>query len=282
MVFKPLFFGVVLPALVCAAVLVAAWCASGGRRRGDTDTIARWGAIIGVGLAYAVGHEALVRSIGLSVRDGLQWLGYGAVIIVVPGLIGACLRRLWVQMLLALLVITAATWLLIGGWMEPVWAWRVGFGVGAAVLWALLEWLARRRRGASMPIIMLLVAAGGGGVMVLAGLAQFGQLAGVLAAAIGPCVLLAWIRPQLTIGHGPVLVFTLILAALLLHGYHLYDVTAEFPPISFAIVLAAPVVAWVGELPPIVRLRAWQAVLVRVVAVMIPVGAALGMALRAQ
>ena len=263
---KALVFGVFLPALVCITILVIAWRPWQNREK---TAIASWGPAVGVAIGYLAGYLGLKFSLQLNVSDGLEWLGYGAALIAFFSQIDVSAgKRVWIQTLIGLsFAIAFSTLLIVRGWMAPAWCWRLGFGSFMVVTWGLMETLARRQCGASMPIILCLTTAAAANIIAIE-ITTFSQLAGVLAAAIAPCMAISWFRGQASLAHGPVLIFVLILSSLLLHSYFGY--TSDTVPLaSFVIVLLAPLAAWVGEFPPVLSWRPWQATLVRVGAVAI-------------
>lgn len=272
---KALVFGIFLPALVCITILVIAWRPWQNREK---MAIASWGPAVGVAIGYIAGYLGLKYSLQLNVSDGLEWLGYGAALIAffsqIDGVTG---KRVWIQTLIGLsFAIAFSTLLIVREWMTPTWCWRLSFGSFMVVTWGLMETLAQRRHGASMPIILCLTAAVAANIVAIE-ITTFGQLAGVLAAAIAPCMAISWLRGQASLAHGPVLIFVLILSSLLLHSYFGYT-SDTIPLASFVIVLLAPLAAWVGEFPPVLRWRPWQATLMRVsvVAVFLTIAIALG------
>ena len=62
--------------------------------------------------------------------------------------------------------------------------------------------------------------AGGSGALVLGHAAALGEMAGMLAAATGPLVLYAWLRPDATLNTTP---FVVIAGSLWIAGYFFAD-----------------------------------------------------------
>lgn len=157
--------------------------------------------------------------------------------------------------------------------------WLAGLWLGLMVFTRLMHRLARRVRGATLAGVMMVAGTAGGIVLVCSSNARLGQLAGVLTAATGGAFVSGLLRPEMSFSGGGVRVTTLLLAALLVLGY--FNDYTELPAMTFPLVAAAPLAAWVGQLPPIRRLRPWQRFIARIVAVLIPSAISAAIAWRA-
>ncbi len=94
--------------------------------------------------------------------------------------------------------------------------------------------------------------------------------------ALAATTLLSWWRPSISLARGPVAVLALLLPGLLLTGYYL--TWSEIPAWVFVLAALAPLAVWVGDIPPLDKLRPWQLAVVRVAAASVPAGIALGVA----
>lgn len=87
---------------------------------------------------------------------------------------------------------------------------------------------------------------------------------------------MSWWDRRINLGRGGMPVYTIVFAALLIYAYFWEPQV----PKSILIVLAvAPLATFVDRIGPISRLKSWQVGLVRAVAIAIPVGVAVGLAL---
>ena len=167
--------------------------------------------------------------------------------------------------------------------------WVVGLGALTLVFFLVLDTLTGRLSGVSSPPILLIVTLGSSVVLVLSGSALLGQLAGILASALGASLITAWWQPKLIprldrdvrfaplAGEG-VTVVAVLLVGLWLNGYFY----AEVPATSALLLGTAPAAAWIRWLAPVQRLEGWRATFVSVVTVLVPVVLAVALALRAS
>ena len=108
---------------------------------------------------------------------------------------------------------------------------------------------------------MTLAATGAGVTLLASGSAVLGQLGLTLAISLAG----AWFAGILINGpvaqRGGLGVALILLAGLLINGYFY----ASLKPLHALVLAMAPLAAWVGQLPPIRRLKPWQASLVVVI-----------------
>lgn len=127
--------------------------------------------------------------------------------------------------------------------------WLGGVGGALFASWSALEWRAARIPGVGLPATML-VTAGGGAVALVLGHAAVssGHMAGMLAAATGPLLVYAWLRPEAKLDRGGVTVYALVASTLWISGF----LFADLPPWSALLLLGAPLLAarrwWLGAL----------------------------------
>jgi hypothetical protein len=235
----------ILPAAaVSGGVLLAAWLLPRWRNRA-------WPAAVAVGAGYATSH-ALIRGAPEALpADATQLLFHFAL---AGALLGAVEGKLPVAARWGARAVLAAVvpWLLLRGLEEHTWestteavSWYTGLGLGLFLLWSVLEWRARHLEGPSQPLVFCLVAGGGALALAAGRSGVLGQLSGVLAATLGPLVLLAFLVPKRT-ARGAIPVFVLLLAALAMSGHFF----AELPAASALLLLIAPLAAvrrpWLG------------------------------------
>jgi len=237
-------FEILPAAAVSAGVLLAAWFLPRWRTRA-------WPAALAVGAGYATSHAFIRGAPEALPADATQLLFHfaiaGALLGIVEGLELPVAARWGARAVLS----AAVPWLLLRGLEEHTWEstteaalWYAGLGLGLFSVWAVLEWRARQVQGVPQPLVFCLVA-GGGAVALAAGRSGvLGQMAGALAAALGPLVLFAFLVKSRRTGAIPV--FVLVLAALAMSGYFF----AELPASSALLLLIAPLAAvrrwWLG------------------------------------
>lgn len=276
--------GGLAPLAAAAAAFALAWFAT---RRGA----AAWP--VGVVVGYAIGALALgARDSGLAAAasrwlhpaDSYQWLTLIALAAVVPATVAALSGRRWLEWALAVPICLAAPARLLwskyrasaqlrdAGFADdaitPGGAVAVLVGIAAATLAAW--WLWRRAADASrLPktrsLLAIVASTGAAAVAALTGALVFGQMFGVLAAALGGCAATAWLVGEKSgpeSARGPVL---LLFGGLLAAG----ATYSELQPWQAA-ALAAAVALPIGWLPRIDRLRPAAEAGVRIALCLLP------------
>jgi hypothetical protein len=127
--------------------------------------------------------------------------------------------------------------------------WKVALvGAAAFVAWSAFEWRAARVEGYGGPLVLVVVAGAGAEALAFGSSGRLGQQAGALAAAAGPLVLYALLRPRLSLARGGVTAFMLVALPLWICGWRL----AKLPLESAALLAVAPVAVqrrgWLGAL----------------------------------
>jgi hypothetical protein len=250
----------------CAAAAVAMLIA----RRWALRPRAAWAASVAMG--YVVGQIALVGRAGFlaalsalimprEARDWLPWavlLAAGATIWVAH----AGDARRWIGHVLAVVIVLSAPWRLLGGSVWLVSRWSAGqqlFALaGLAGAMGIVWWLLEAAEDDDQPLVrsllLILVAVGAAVVVTLSGSFSYGQLCGVVAAAMTGALIpgvLKHTSPTKTpfarspngLG-GAAGVVTFSLGGLILLGYFYTELTAPN-----ALLLAIAVVAAGGRLP---------------------------------
>lgn len=248
MVLKILFASVVAPAVFAGAAVALAWRPW---RRSFEPAPADWGGPAAMWAGYAAGVTGLVGWPPFPPREATQWLLYAA-------LAAACwsfLRRFRphgpaVEVAFRLVLGVGLAFSM----LRPLITHRWGPGAGTlralaagalgAGVWSGVEEAGRRRPGPAVPIALLVAAGGLGGVLALSGSVLLGQLAGVVAAALGVVTIAAWWRPSASLAGGAGVV-VLIHGGLTLAGL----VYADVPPLAAGLALLAPLGALAAMLP---------------------------------
>jgi hypothetical protein len=254
-------------ALVVAALVLAA-------RSPD----ARW--VVGLGAGYYLGCWMLEIRPQWPIREDLDRL----LVLMIPAvllveLLGAIpLLPRWLIWALRIAVAGLGTRVLLHGsmylagpagpgssaWTAPQ-AWLIFGSIAAAeaAAWVLLVVLARRSPGASLPIALAFVVGGASMATILSAYLAGGQAGLPLSAAILGAGLVALMMPDATRSIAPIGVAVVGLSSLLVIGRFFGELRTDHAVLLFA----APLFAWIPELPQLRRLPPWARGLLRVVLV---------------
>jgi hypothetical protein len=230
---------------------------------------------IAVGIAWLVGCWLIEPQVRQPARHWhwLPWLGAVAAVLAPIGLAsGVRLAERWT---LNALVALAASWFLVPTWahLEPPRAvYAAVFAAGVFLLTGLLELLSRRTSAAWITLAMTLAAACGAGFMADSVSLRFAQLGSVAAATLAGAWVIALRNPAPSPVRGLPLGYAVIVGGLMLIGW-VENRTA--PRISFLLVPLAPLALAFCSVPPLARLRGASAIVARVVAIGVPLAAAL-------
>jgi hypothetical protein len=262
-------FGVLLPALIAAGVLVAAWRPwqeSSGNR-------VRWAPPLALGLAYAAAH------IGLGGKP--ETMPYIAAGITLVGLAEAAFpdqRPLhWIVRAAAIPVLL---WLVAGFMFENSWSttqailWSGGLAVAVAAMIGSFDTILERHQGILGPVVLTIFGTGASLVLALNNTARIGQLIGGLTAAAAASAAVSWWRDEAYVSRGGVAVFVLILTTMYASGYFQLF---EQPVWASVALLAAPHILWLGEVGPLGEVKGWKGTALRVGLFTIAVGVAIGL-----
>jgi len=146
------------------------------------------------------------------------------------------------------------------------WFYIGGMAVGLAVVWILLERLATRSMSRAVPLSLAMTCGAAGVTIMLSGYVTGGQLGFSLSAAFGGAAVASLANAKLNRSAGGIGVGVVMLFGLLVLGRFFGDLTTAHALLLFF----APLLAWIGELRPSKKLRAWQRGLLQLLAVAIP------------
>lgn len=266
-----------LPTLAAFAWFVIGWRPWRRLPTGSAGPDGRWAGGLALASALCLTQAGFVGWPALPPTESWQWAAWLALLAAAWGVLDGVVRlpRLaGIAGAVALAVVAA--WLSVPEFYPHV---RLGQGlvVGfAAALCLTIDVIGRRRPGAAIPAALLVVAGAAAVVIVASSNAKMSQLVGAVAAGLGAAVVAAWWKPRLSLAGGAATVFGTVLPVLLFNA-HASDY-GDVPPAAFLLVAGAPLALWLAELPVVQRLRPWQAAVVRVVLVSVPIGIALAMA----
>src|SRR5262249_22188298 len=149
-------------------------------------------------------------------------------------------------------------------WTTP-WAWLILGSIAAAeaTAWVLLAVLARRPAGASLPIALAIAVGGASMTVMLSAYLSGGQAGLPLSAALLGGSVAALFLPESSRSVAPIGLAVVGLSSLLVIGRFFGELRTDHA----VLLLAAPLLAWVPELPRLRRLRPWVRGVLRVLLV---------------
>ncbi len=152
---------------------------------------------------------------------------------------------------------------------SPLEATAILVALGGAVAgqWFSLAALQQRTSGRSLPMALAVLCAGASVTIMLSGYASGGQLGLPLAAALGVVAISSLLLAGVPTPSGGLGVALVILASLLIVGRFFGSLTTSHA----AILIAAPLLCWLPELPPVSSIRPWIRGFLRVAIVVVPI-----------
>lgn len=279
-----IFFGFVLPAILLAGGLILAWRAW----RGDGPCDGRWisGPLIAAGLAIAFPSiEQAGPAWPPGSANAIYLVFYFALVLILLTFLQDLLRPpLWVAALLLVLlwrlflraVLAPQTPRLIPDFQAEIW-------IDAATAIVLVSWLAMQQLARSTPgptvaLVLGIVCAGWAVMLVTWHIIRSGELAGTLAILCAAAAVVSIWRRRISLAGGGVSAIVLLLLGLAVHGYFYTDDTfSTAQQARTAILLAAPLLAFTGDLPGIRRARPGWRLAARLLAVVVAVGVVAGL-----
>lgn len=137
--------------------------------------------------------------------------------------------------------------------------------------WLAVETLAERSPGATVPLLLTLLSTVAALILSMAWHIQTSAaLAGSLAAMSAAALVFCFWRSRIPFSRGLAHAIVLILQILLVHGYfYTDDALTSSQEAWFALFLASPLLAFIGDVPPLCRVRPSRKVFARVLPVAI-------------
>lgn len=291
---KSLALGVLPPALFTGIVLLLAWWwrrmpESAEARAAllppsNTNTIGErlWLTPLVFAIAYLPVHHFLLGGFKPQPIAAADWMPHVAVLAGVLGALATiarmpiAVRWVWRALVCAAIAGAIASGKIRNGWpMSEAIPTLAAFVIHTLFAWWLFERVTDRTRGPGGPIILMIYAAGVSQVLVLAFYSlRLAQMPTAMAAVAGAAMVVALIRPRFTLAFGGVHVILLVSNAALLQGV-LFPGDAILPRVLPWVLLASPLLAALADFIP---LKGWKLVVVRSVLAVIPVAAAIGVA----
>jgi hypothetical protein len=285
-------FGVLLPCVVSGLVIVLTLPAS--RNPGPARVVGA----VAFACRFLSGYAALCRVFLdkplIQFEDPWQWLPVWALAAVVVDLFDLPFaKKRIVSGVLRFLAVLAVV-IVAAEYLVPYTAARTPSGtrieearpnlvqgtrLGLLVLWLGLAWAADRVPGGLFPLLLALPALAGGAVLEASGSGTYAQLAGILAGVLLGCAPLAWWKPDRPFVRGMVPGILVVLCSLMLNGF--LDTFVLIPLAAYLLVALAPLSLLIGAVPAVRRLPAFLQSAILAVAILVPLGVAVGLAITA-
>jgi hypothetical protein len=277
-----LIWAITVPALIAGVILllgVAPWRSADDASTEESGQAApgRWAAGVAIAMGYVVGQWGLVGWQPLG-GDITQWLIYLAL---AAGAVGALealvplprLARWPIRFGLGF----ASAYLLLrplvaNGSVESIWIAVLAAGI--VLVWTVIDLLAAEERGPALALFLALLVGGVAATVLFSGNATTAMLSGALIATLGAVLVLTLKWPALARLRSAAPVVAVVCVGQLAVGRFYTD---GMPPLSFLLLLAAPLALLGAHLP--LRRRGWVlALLGRLVALGAPVAVAAALA----
>jgi hypothetical protein len=270
MIFSVILYAVLIPCGVEGAVLLTAWLM---RRSAADPKSLGWAGALGAGLAYMAGHLGLYRQ-WPTFNDVGHLVFYVALSCTLLQILHGIFTRIpnaamWVM---RAAIAAAGLWLILGPYKSPLWFSGLFFAM--MLLWFAWQGMANRQTDRTSGIVILIWTLGVSGALAISGAAKFGLLAGVLSAAAGLIIALSLINANLGFSRGMILVSAPIAFLLGVEGMFY----ADLPRTSAALLVAAPLSAWLAETKCGKEWKPWKLWLLRLAAIGIPIAIAVAIA----
>lgn len=286
LVFKQLFFGLLLPAVLSGGVFIFAKFLASKQNAINTEKKS-WNWLIAVALAagYIVGYLGLEGLPPFPPRLGIHWLCYLAII----GLIVAGFWRfaLWGRLLIQIGLSILIPRLLLNSVFKHTWGqfegviWWACLAIAIFIFWNLVQQsFTILPRGASGPFVYFGLSGGTALVLALSGSLRLAQHSGVLVALFGVIWIITFVLQRRSdsnenvFPYGASPVVALLLAGIWMNGYFY----GEVPAASAILLVISLCIVPIGRLASIQNLGARRSMLVQVAAVALPVIIAIGIA----
>jgi hypothetical protein len=256
--------GLLIPSALAAALALLGWLTTGKSH----------GATLGIAAALAFAYKPMTGQWPpfppISTTDRPLFFVFPfALIALFENKIPRPLRPL-----LTLIATAALAWLT----LKPLTSSPLTLAIvplAATISWILIEHLTARRPGPTGPILLWLLSTGSALLLLLGASPRLGFLTVTLAGVFGAYFLLSLLLKKSPISAGPALLCIPLLSAWLSYAY--LD-SSVITPLELSLLTAAPLLAWIPELPKISSLKSWKRELLRAALVAAPIAAAITLA----
>ena len=180
-------------------------------------------------------------------------------------------------------------WLVFGPLVGGMWtagqgaAWMIGLGAATFALATVLD-IRAARLGPAMPLVLMVPAIGMSAAQHFAHSYIFAILSGALAATTGALWVVSWFSPRMNLARATIPIYAVVYAGLAFGGMFY----AELPKASGLALAVAPLASFIDRVGPWRIGRDedgeptrgdWKTSLARVMAMLVPIGVAVGLAL---
>ena len=276
-------FGFAIPALIGAVLMlliVWPWRTGAGVRAGIA-----WAAAPAAGFAWGFIHTngwPRINRLESTESQDLLLVVLVPAVMIVAALSSLAKVPAWLTWALRWLLCAGTAPLLLQPELHGVWTateatgWIILLTGLLAAMWWSLHRLARRCCGAPIPLVFSSVSLATGATIFLSDSFSLGQLGLSFGAAVAGAAFTILIAGRSLPARGAV-DFCLVI----LFGFWLSGIFAPaLTPTNAALLALAPLAAWAGQIPALVRSGRWKAEVVRFLAVGTPIAAALILAAR--
>ncbi len=245
-----LFATLVLPAGVCALVLVAGWRMT--RHRLSSRDSRSWAGPLATATGFVTGYLAVFGWTGLPPHDALDWLLPLALPLALLGMLQSYYRWPLPAAVMAIAVAVAATlvlvsWPLLALRTDESLHWKLFAATTVAMCTLIpLDRLAQRLSLGRMSAILLAVAAPAAVTLGCSGSMRLALIGTVLAATQAGALAAGVVLGGSAVARGVALVFGSLLAGLLWIGFAYASLSAS----NALLLAAAPSCAWLGRWAP--------------------------------
>ncbi len=216
------------------------------------------------------------------------WIFYFAIAIGLIELAGSLFRPpLWARGLLAILLFRLAVRALAAPLIPreisqtAADAWIDAATLVATTWWIALEMLAHRAKGVSTSFVLIILATGWAVTLVTWHIIRSGTLAATLAALASAFFVMALLNWRISLARGAVSALALLLLLIITHAYfYTNDTFTPQQQFRAALLLASPLLAFVGDLPLVRRSHPLWRLTARIIPLAILVAVLAGMNVR--
>ena len=270
-------WGFAFPALVSAIVFLVSRTLL---KRFGTNRAESAAGALAIGLGYIAGHSAVAMPAfpPIDVSDRIPWIVGLALLLELAESLSPV--PLWARLENRLLLLAVAILAILGPILTTTAATREGATWLAVIVFvAFLSQMSLDGQSERAPIAATLasrwaILLGTGVCLLSSGSLILGELGLAMAASFGAVAVLT-LRSERAAG-GPIV--GAAAAALLIDG-HIY---ASLPAKVAAVLISAPLIAWIGSIPAVKRLASWKSTLIVLIATSLALGLAIGLALAAS
>ena len=286
LVFKQLFFGLLLPAIVSGGVLIFARSFSSKQDAINTEKGSwDWLIVVALSAGYIVGYLGLEGLPPFPPRLGIHWLCYLAIV----GFIVGCFWHfsLWGRILIQVVLSIVIPRLLLSSAFKHTWGqlegviWWVCLAIAIFIFWNLVQQsFTILPSGASGPFVYFGLSGGTALVLALSGSLRLAQHSGILVALFAAGWIITLVLHRRSNSNWSALppevspVVALLLAGIWMNGYF-YE---EVPAASAMLLAISLCLAPVGRIAAIQNLGARRSMLVQIATIALPVLIAIGIA----